>query len=402
MKKTILFLQLFFFCGMIQAQKPVYQIEKRPFGGFASIVSEGVDEVKGGEGGNVVRVESAAALSAALEKLRTDKPKNLPAPPTIFVFSGIYTHSSKMMDVKYLENATFVGDGTAVIQAFGFEFQHCKNVIVRNITFDGNERNNPHGSDDAFSIENSSHHIWIDHCTFTDYYDGCVDSKRAAHNLTYSWNHFYNHSKNCLVGHSDGETGDVAITITFHHNFFDGTAQRNPRVRFGKAHVYNNYYTGNSIYGVVSACNADVFVEGNYMENVQHPSYCGYDKSPVGDLEERNNVLVNSGTFVTHGTTFEPHDYYDYTVDDPHSLPEYIPANVGAGKFDFSYMWLGGEPSQTGISKPTGTAGVQSETYYNLSGMQMKTAPEKGIYIKRTVYKDGKSNVVKLLKNARD
>jgi pectate lyase len=384
------------FAAGIYAQTPTYQIEKRP-AGFASVPEEGVSEVKGGEGGNVVFIHSVAELEAALAKLRTDKPKNTPV-PTVFVFSGNYTHSSKMLYVKYIENVTLVGDGTAVFQHFGLIVQYAKNIIIRNITFDGLERQSSGSSDDGICIEYGSHHIWVDHCTFTDHYDGSVDTKKQARNVTVSWNHFHNHSKNCLVGHDDKESADVIISTTFHHNFFDGTEQRNPRVRFGKSHVYNNFYTGNSIYGIVSACNADVFVEGNYMQNVQHPSYCGYDKSPVGDLEERNNVLVNSGTFVTHGTTFEPHDYYDYTVDDPHSLPEYIPANAGAGKFDFSYMWLGGEPSQTGISVPAGTAGIQSETYYNLSGMQMKTAPEKGIYIKKTIYKDGKSDTAKFFK----
>jgi pectate lyase len=365
-------------------------------GSFASVPEDGVSEVKGGEGGNVVFIHSAAELEAALAKLRTDKPKNTPV-PTVLVFSGNYTHSSKMLYVKYIENVTLVGDGTAVFQHFGLIVQYAKNIIIRNITFDGLERQSSNSSDDGICIEYGSHHIWVDHCTFTDHYDGSLDTKKQARNVTVSWNHFYNHSKNCLVGHDDKESADAVMTTTFHHNFFDGTQQRNPRVRFGKSHVYNNYYTGNSIYGVVSACGADVFVEGNYMLNVQHPSYCGYDKSPVGDLEERDNVLVGSGTFVTHGTTFEPHDYYDYTVDDPNRLPEYIPANAGAGKFDFSYMWLGGEPGNiTGVVNPVENRVVQSEIYYNVSGVRTKTAPEKGIYIKKTIFQNKQTRIEKI------
>ena len=30
--------------------------------------------------------------------------------------------------------------------------------------------------------------------------------------------------------------------MTLHHNLFDGTGQRTPRVRFGQVHIYNNYY----------------------------------------------------------------------------------------------------------------------------------------------------------------
>ena len=71
------------------------------------------------------------------------------------------------------------------------------------------------------------------------------------------------------MGHSDSQISDTAMKVTYHHNFFNGTRQRHPRVRFGKAHVYNNYYLSapNTIYGVSSNMNAQVMVEGNYFIN---------------------------------------------------------------------------------------------------------------------------------------
>jgi pectate lyase len=56
---------------------------------------------------------------------------------------------------------------------------------------------------------------------------------------------------------SDGSsnTDTDKLRTTFNHNFFDGTYQRNPRVRFGIVHVYNNYFTANSIYSIVTEQN---------------------------------------------------------------------------------------------------------------------------------------------------
>jgi len=32
--------------------------------------------------------------------------------------------------------------------------------------------------------------------------------------------------------------------VTFHHNRFSNVTERAPRVRFGRVHVFNNYYEG--------------------------------------------------------------------------------------------------------------------------------------------------------------
>jgi pectate lyase len=44
-----------------------------------------------------------------------------------------------------------------------------------------------------------------------------------------------------LIGLVDGY-GPDRIDVTFHGNHFLDTVQRMPRVRFGRVHVYNNYY----------------------------------------------------------------------------------------------------------------------------------------------------------------
>ena len=84
-----------------------------------------------------------------------------------------------------------------------------------------------------------------------------------------------------LLGHSDDNASqDIGhLRVTYHHNWFDGSGTRHPRVRFGNpVHVYNNYYFNNE-YGVASTMDAGVLVEGNYFENVDGPTLVGYADS---------------------------------------------------------------------------------------------------------------------------
>jgi hypothetical protein len=60
-------------------------------------------------------------------------------------------------------------------------------------------------------------------------------------------------------------------------------------------------------------------------------------------------------------------------------------------------MWLGGEPEggTTGQVNPSG--GALSEAYYTLSGIRLATAPENGVYIKRTVYRNQSVRTEKII-----
>lgn len=74
-----------------------------------------------------------------------------------------------------------------------------------------------------------------------------------------------------LLGHDD-ENGpqDVGrLRVTIQANCFDETEQRHPRVRFAEpVHVFNNFYRSNPKYGIASAMDAGLFIEGNYFQDV--------------------------------------------------------------------------------------------------------------------------------------
>ena len=139
-------------------------------------------------------------------------------------------------------NKTILGASGAKIVGCGLNIKNAKNVIVRNMTFDD-------WDDDAINVETSTN-VWIDRNTFFTGYDGSVDTKRASDYVTISWNHFDGQDKNSLVGHSDdnGSQDRGKLRVTYHHNWFDGTNQRNPRVRFGNpVHVFNNLYSSGRV-----------------------------------------------------------------------------------------------------------------------------------------------------------
>src|SRR5204862_2772377 len=134
-------------------------------------------------------------------------------------------------------------------------------------------------------------------------FDGTVDIKRGSSYVTVSWNHTHNHTKNMLLGQDDGAGAqDIGrLKVTYHHNWFDGTVQRNPRVRFGEpVHVFNNYYLNISGYGVASQDNAGVLVEGNFFDTVTLPTRNDVAGDP-GRIVARNNVAVNSDPIFSSG-----------------------------------------------------------------------------------------------------
>lgn len=87
-------------------------------------------------------------------------------------------------------------------------------------------------------------------------------------NITVSYNHFYDCGKTSLGG-MKSETTDC--WMTYHHNWFDHSDSRHPRIRTAFYHVYNNYFDGVSKYGVGVTTGGSSFVEANYFRNCKYP-----------------------------------------------------------------------------------------------------------------------------------
>jgi pectate lyase len=283
---------------------------------FALIGFATVDyEITGGKGGDTVVVSGYSQLTSLASA----------DDPCIIKIEGTITGSG-MMGIR--GNKTIVGIGqSALISGFGFNISGVSNVIVRNLSFTG-------ADDDAINVQ-TSEYVWIDHCSFSNAHDGCVDIKRGANYITVSWNKFSDHIKTCLLGHSnDNGSQDIGkLKVTYHHNWFNGTDQRHPRVRFGECHVFNNYYNDIGTYGVASTCEAQVLVESNYFKNVEYPAVTGGlgIESPPGYINNKNNYFENSGTPTESGSVFDPRDYYGYIPDSAENIESIVTAYAGAG-----------------------------------------------------------------------
>ncbi|MGP4113159.1 pectate lyase family protein [Streptomyces sp. 4N509B] len=300
--------------------------------GFASVDALGQNGTTGGAGGEVV---TATTTEQFLDYIARPEPLVVQVQGTITLptgdSDGMHDVASDKTIVGVGQDAALTGGGLNIglpvdedVTAPPADAVH--NVIIRNISFSG-------ATDDLLNVQMFSHHVWIDHNDFSNGDDGAVDIKRGSDLVTVSWNHFHDHDKTALLGHDDGNAAqdEGRLRVTYHHNFFDASDQRNPRVRFGDpVHVYNNYYLDNS-YGVASTMDAGLVLEGNYFHSVNNPGRVDFS-GDLGRMVARDNILVDCNHEIeTRGVVEEPSAFYAYTLDAAEDVPTIVPAGAGVG-----------------------------------------------------------------------
>ena len=159
----------------------------------------------------------------------------------------------------------------ATIYGFGILCRNASNVEFRNFAI-------MLCMDDCLSMDTGNSNIWVHNMDF--FYgksgsdsdqvkgDGTVDIKGKSMNVTVSYNHFFDCGKTSLGG-MKSETTDC--WMSYHHNWFDHSDSRHPRIRTAFYHVYNNYFDGVSKYGVGVTYGGSAFVEANYFRNTKYP-----------------------------------------------------------------------------------------------------------------------------------
>ncbi|MCR5303496.1 MAG: Ig-like domain-containing protein, partial [Lachnospiraceae bacterium] len=138
--------------------------------------------------------------------------------------------------------------------------------------------------------------------------DGTIDVKGNSQYQTYSYNHFWDSGKASLCG-MKSESGENFIT--YHHNWFDHSDSRHPRVRTMSVHSYNNFYDGISKYGAGAAYRSSIFMDSNYFRNCQYPmlsSMQGSDIYAGGTTSSKEHATFSSedgGIIKAYGNLFE-------------------------------------------------------------------------------------------------
>lgn len=199
-----------------------------------------------------------------------------------------------LLDVMNFNGLTIFSRNGATLRHVEFNIKNATNLILRNLRFDElwewdeATRGDYDSNDwDFVTIGDGggvTSDIWIDHCTFTKSYDGVVDVKNGASNVTISWSEVVpadagpgsfvrrqfdhleaNRGSNAMYhflrgyfsqqqitdvalpqkkGHLIGATnleGRTSYTVTLHHNHYKDLQDRMPRLRSGDVHAYNLY-----------------------------------------------------------------------------------------------------------------------------------------------------------------
>jgi pectate lyase len=270
----------------------------------------------GGSSSTSVTVTTASALTSAISSSTSQTVK----------VSGMISISGML---KVASNKTIIGVGSGSgVTGGGFTLNTVKNVIIRNLVF-------KNADDDSINLQESTTNVWIDHNDLSNGYDGLIDIKRGSDFVTVSWNHLHNHDKSMLLGHSDDNSSQDTghLRVTYVHNWFDGTTQRHPRVRFANpVHVFNNYYSNIGSYGVCSTMGAGVYVEKNYFENTASPTITQTGDSDPGNLKVSGNYLVGSGAEQTRNTGSVAAIPYSYSAETGSAVKASVTAGAGTGK----------------------------------------------------------------------
>ena len=232
----------------------------------------------------------------------------------------------------------------AVIRGFGILARQAESLELRNFAV-------MTALDDCISLDTKNCHVWVHH--IDGFYsrpgsasdqkkgDGTIDVKGNSQYVTISSNHFWDTGKSSMCGMKQDTMPNY---ITYHHNWFDHSDSRHPRIRRMSVHIYNNYFDGNAKYCVGITNGGSAFVENNYFRNCPKPmliSMQGTDTKNGTDTKDAptfsgedggiikayNNIFTGSKTLVYYNATSAPVHFDAYLAS---TRDEQVPASVKA------------------------------------------------------------------------
>jgi pectate lyase len=151
--------------------------------------------------------------------------------------------------------------------------------------------------------------VWIDHnelytrnmkCEGTPdddtTFDGMLDIKNSATNITVSYNYMHDHAKVGLIGSSD--TDSAERRVTYAHNRYENLGSRLPFQRFGYVHSYNNWFNNITGSGINPRMGGHILVENNFFENALNPVFS--QSTILGQWDLRNNNTRSAADNATY------------------------------------------------------------------------------------------------------
>lgn len=358
--------------GPVDNSVPNAALEAAPSDGWAGAVAPGGATTGGSAASarNTFIVSSASQLRAAIEQAKGQ--------PALFKVAGVIdmaaadnggpfknaSDQKTRSGIALSSDQSLIGLGADARLVNGtIRIRRVDNVIVRNLTIvnpcDIAPTQAKDGSwdaqYDAVDIDGSTR-VWIDHNRFTDAaadqgkhcHDGALDIKNGSDFITVSFNQFQNHDKNTLVGHDDDAEGDEGrLRVTFHHNHFKHIVQRAPRVRYGRVHVWNNWFEGDRqmaeyphAYSIGVGFRAKVISEANVFDIAGAKRCSDVAKAPSA----KRGAFVDRGSWL-NGAVLETAQCgfssavgwtvpYAYSLSAPAQVRAKVQAEAGPGRLN--------------------------------------------------------------------
>ena len=339
--------------GGAPAQTPDCDVlpEASPLVGWAATEGRGLSTTTGGGDADPLVVTTLAELQDAVEG---DEPR-------VILVRGALEPG----DIEVGSNKTIVGTCGAEVHGH-LELSEIQNVIIRNLTIVGygegdcaldpdfDEGEGCSSGADAISVQRNTHHVWFDHCAVRDGTDGNLDVSNGADLVTISWTKFSytprtddegsdstgaaGHRFSNLVGGTDepDDFDDAAsLNVTWHHDWWaDNVVERQPRVRFGQNHLFNNYWnSATTNYCVRAGIQARILLEGNVFDGVDDPHEFNDadDQLTANITADESNVYVETTSDRAvggGGPAFEVAPY-EYELEDAALVADAVQASAG-------------------------------------------------------------------------
>lgn len=323
------------FSGVVTSDTGVYHYTISTVGGYPEKVVTGTICVKektpefavdgyaslnggttGGAGGDTVTVSTYAAFKSAVQAKEAK---------VVVVKGTIKTTDGDGYGLKVASNKTIMGKDSSATIYGGLSISGVKNVIVYNLNIQGTYPNP--GPSDGIAVNGGSTNVFLSHLNIWDAEDGNLDITGQASFVTVSYVHFWYtleshpHRLNALIGSgaSNHPEDFGKLKVTYHHCLFGNLVkERMPRVMYGNAHIYNNYYTttGN-LYGIGVGSYGSALIEGNYFKKTNNPIQFMYNVYAF--ILQRGNIFDN--TTGTQDGTAQGKIYGErYITTDPYTL----------------------------------------------------------------------------------
>jgi pectate lyase len=279
----------------------------------------------GGSGGSSTTVTTLSSFKTAVSGTTA----------RVVYVSGTIDLGTSNVDIG--SNKTIIGSGSTSGFKGNLRANGQSNIILQNLNF-----TNPSsvGGGDGLTIQGTTR-FFVTKCTFKQTGDGALDIVNGSDYGTVSWCKFLytsdtGHNFVNLIGNSDsnGAQDSGKLRVTMHHNWYSVlTKERMPRVRFGKVHVYNNYFGGGGgNYNIGVGNNCQILAQNNYFEDQPNPWKNYSTSGNQGLIRYSGNYFVRCSqpTWAPSSTVFTPP--YSYSLDTGSNVKNVVTsATTGAG-----------------------------------------------------------------------